>query len=222
MSDTVYMDLGDFIPERYTLRFVISGRAYTFDFAEATVFEVLEFMTREAKRDVIEEARAIILPFLRKHLTEGDSVQLERDIRFLPYKGKRGFLDLERILEVINKRFRVKTPWGEKKAADQPCIWFLRQIAFLMQASQGALTHEAVMQLSWRQFGVYMDSFTWLLREQTDKGRAQNARDDLASMAGNPRVKARKEEMIKETKERVARVRNRSVERGSVTRHLLR
>jgi hypothetical protein len=221
-GNTIYMDLGDFIPESYTLRFAVGSRAYVFDFAEATVFEVLQFMTREAKEDVVSEARAIILPFLRGHLTEGDAKQLQRDLLCLPYKGKRGTLDLERILEVINKRFRRKSPWGEQKNPEQPCIWFLRQIAFLMQASEGALSHETIMGLSWRQFGVYMDSFTWLLREQTDKGRAQNARDDLTSMSRNPQVKAKKEEMIRETKERVAHLKNRSLKRGSLSRNLLR
>lgn len=216
----IYMDLGDFIPESYTLRFAIGKRTYVFDFAEATVYEVLQFMVRAADDDFLKDALAVILPFLTEHLAEGDPRHLESDLRCLPYKGKSG-LDLQRILDVLNKRFKRKVPWGDLKSTEQPCIWFMRQIAFLMQASEGALTHEIIMQLSWRQFGVYMDSFTWLLREQTEKGKAQNARDDLISMGRDPRVKARKEEMIRETKERVAHLKNRSTKRRSVTRNLL-
>jgi len=97
----------------------------------------------------------------------------------------------------------------------------MRQIAFLMQASKGALSHEAIMNLSWRQFGVYLDSFTWLIREQSEKGRQQNAKDDLLTMASNPLVKAKKAQMVEETKERVAKVKNKSGKRESVTRRIL-
>ena len=62
------------------------------------------------------------------------------------------------------------------------------------------------MQLSWRQFLVYIDSFTWLLREQTEQGRIDNARDDLLAMSRDPRIKERKQKMVDETKQKVARL----------------
>lgn len=216
------MDLGDFIPESYTVRFVIGKREYIIDFAEATVFEVLQLMARQMNQDdFIEQAHEIIVPFLKGHITAGDVGALESDLRCLPFRGKRGSLDLESILDALNKRFKGKSGWGEQKQSEQPCVWFMRQIAFLMQASKGALSHEAIMHLSWRQFGVYLDSFTWLIREQTEKGRMQNAKDDLISMSKNPLAKARKAQMIEETKEQVARVKNRSVKKESVTRRIL-
>lgn len=216
------MDLGDFIPESYTVRFVIAEHEYVFDFAEATVFEVLALMARQTNDDdFIKQAHALILPFLKAHITAGDIGALEADLRCLPYRGERGSLDLESILDALNKRFKGKNAWGEQNKAEQPCIWFMRQIAFLMQASKGALTHDTIMRLSWRQFGVYLDSFTWLIREQTEKGRMQNAKDDLISMSSNPLVKAKKAQMIEETKERVAKVKNRSVKKESVTRRIL-
>lgn len=219
-SAPIYMDLGDFIPESYTLRFVIGKNEYVFDFAEATVFEVLQLMAGQMNQgDIIEQAHALILPFLKAHITEGDAEELEGDLQCLPYRG--ASLDLESIIDALNRRFKGKSAWGEQKQSEQPCVWFMRQIAFLMQASKGALTHDGIMNLSWRQFGVYLDSFTWLVREQTERGRMQNAKDDLLSMANNPLVKAKKAHMIEETKERVAKLKNRSVKRESVTRRIL-
>ena len=219
-SAPIYMDLGDFIPESYTVRFAIGKNEYLFDFAEATVFEVLQLMAGQMNQsDIIQQAHAIILPFLKGRIAEGDAEKLESDIKCLPYRGKS--LDLERILDTLNKRFKGKSGWGEQKQSEQPCVWFMRQIAFLMQASKGALSHDVIMNLFWRQFGVYLDSFTWLVREQTEKGRMQNAKDDLTSMSKNPLVKAKKAQMIEETKERVAKVKNRSVKKESVTRRIL-
>lgn len=218
----IYMDLGDFIPQSYVIRFAIGKREYVCDFAEATVFEVLQLMAGQMNHDdFIEQAHSIIFPFLQAHITEGDAEKLEEDLRCLPFRGAPNSLDLEKILDALNKRFKGKAAWGEQRQSEQPCVWFMRQIAFLMQASKGALTHDGIMNLSWRQFGVYLDSFTWLLREQTEKGRTQNAKDDLVTMSNNPLVKARKAQMIEETKEKVAKVKNRSVKKESVTRRIL-
>jgi len=223
VDDPIYMDLGDFVPESYTIRFAIADREYMFDFAEATVHEVLTLMARQSQSDdFIASAHSTVFSFLKKHITSGDVGRLEQDLKSVPYRSKRGTLDLEGILNALNKRFRKKTPWGEQKKSEQPCVWFMRQIAFLMHASSGALAHDIIMSLSWRQFGVYLDSFTWLIREQTEKGHAQNAKDDLISMSNNPLVKAKKEQMIEETKSRVAKLRNRSVKRTSITRSLLK
>jgi hypothetical protein len=92
------MDLGDFIPESYTVHFVIGECQYDFDFAEATVFEVLQLMAGQMNQgDIIAQAHSIILPFLKAHLTEGDAEKLESDLKCLPYRGES--LDLERILD---------------------------------------------------------------------------------------------------------------------------
>lgn len=222
-DDPIYMDLGDFVPESYTVRFAIADREYVFDFAEATVHEVLTLVADRAQcDDFIARAQSMVFSFLKKHITKGDVEELKHDLASVPYKSKHGDLDLEGILNALNKRFKKKTPWGEQKKSEQPCVWFMRQIAFLMHASSGALTHDAIMNLSWRQFGVYLDSFTWLLREQTEKGHAQNAKDDLTAMVHNPLAKAKKAKMLEETKSRVAKLRNRSVKRTSITRSLLK
>jgi hypothetical protein len=82
-------------------------------------------------------------------------------------------------------------------------VWFVRQIAWLMRESKGALTHSAIMNLTWRQFGVYLDSFTWIAREQTKEGQQENRRDDLKAKAADPRAKAWKKRILEETKRAV-------------------
>lgn len=91
-----------------------------------------------------------------------------------------------------------------------------------MDASKGALDHATIMGLTWRQFGVYMDAFTWLAREQSEKGRQENARDDLEAMSKIPEVKERKQKMVLEAKERVRKAKKRSGKGKSVKRDLLK
>lgn len=80
-----------------------------------------------------------------------------------------------------------------------------RQVAFLMRASNGGLTHKRIMRLTWRQFLVYLDSFTWLLREESEEGRGKNRRDDLRAMTSDPRVVETKRSMVEETRKIVER-----------------
>lgn len=81
----------------------------------------------------------------------------------------------------------------------------VRQVAFLMRASKGGLTHSDIMKLTWRQFHVYLDSFTWLVREENEDGRKQNRRDDLEAMKADPAVKAYRETLAEETRRIVER-----------------
>ncbi len=71
-----------------------------------------------------------------------------------------------------------------------------------MRASKGALTHDSIMKLSWRQFQIYLDAFTWIVREETDEGRAENAKADLEATALVSDVRSAKREIIKEVKEK--------------------
>lgn len=80
----------------------------------------------------------------------------------------------------------------------------VRQVAFLMRASKGALTHADIMKLTWRQFHVYLDSFTWLLREESEDGRKENRRDDLLAAAADPRAKAYKQAVVADSKRKLA------------------
>lgn len=79
-----------------------------------------------------------------------------------------------------------------------------RQLAFLMRASKGGLTHPVILSLTWRQFQVYLDSFTWLLREESEDGRKKNYRDDLEAMTKVPELKERKKEDAEDIKSKIA------------------
>ncbi len=94
-----------------------------------------------------------------------------------------------------------------------------------MRASKGGLTHPVIMSLTWRQFETYMDSFTWLLREESDDGRKENKIDDLETMKREPRVKKAKDDelaVIKaKLKPHVDRVRDPNRKRRIVSRRKL-
>ncbi len=74
-----------------------------------------------------------------------------------------------------------------------------------MRASKGALSHTEIMNLTWRQFWVYIDAFVWLLREESEEGRKDNATDDLLAMTKVPGLKERKSKLVEETKRDVAK-----------------
>lgn len=92
-----------------------------------------------------------------------------------------------------------------------------------MRASKGGLTHTEILKLTWRQFWLYIDAFTFLLREETDEGRTQNKTDDLRAMTGDPRLKERKRKMVEETKRDVEKHKRFAETKpsGGVTRDLL-
>lgn len=72
-----------------------------------------------------------------------------------------------------------------------------------MYASKGALDHHTIMNLSWRQFQVYMDSFRWLMNEQSEEGKRDNMKYDLEAMRKMPGAKERKAEMLAEAKKKL-------------------
>jgi hypothetical protein len=78
-----------------------------------------------------------------------------------------------------------------------------RQLAFLMRASKGAFTHDAILRLTWRQFQVYLDSFTWLLREESEEGRRENRRADVVAMVERPEVKEKHRSGIDRDREKL-------------------
>lgn len=68
------------------------------------------------------------------------------------------------------------------------------------------------MNMTWRQFETYLDAFTWLDREGTKEGKADNQKDDLDAMKRDVRVKGVKyadaAAIKNRLKEKVAAVRN--------------
>lgn len=75
-----------------------------------------------------------------------------------------------------------------------------------MRASKGGLTHEAIMNLTWRQFGTYIDAFMWAMREEYDDGKRKNRADDLYSMLQVPELKERKQRLVDDTNGQMAKI----------------
>jgi hypothetical protein len=72
-----------------------------------------------------------------------------------------------------------------------------------MRASKGGLTHEQIMRLTVRQVWVYVDAFTWLLREESEEGVKKNNLADLRLIAGDERFKKRKERILADAKRKI-------------------
>jgi len=126
MSDVV--DLGDFIPKTFKIRFSIEGREYRFEFGEATVDDVLKLLLEGGKEDTMQEARRITAEFLVKHAPEGtDREQLKKDLELVPYQSQRGELDISKLYTVIRQRYQ-KKDLGAGKAPTRRSLfgWFAR------------------------------------------------------------------------------------------------
>lgn len=67
------------------------------------------------------------------------------------------------------------------------------------------------MALTWRQFHVYLDAFTFLLQEETDDGRAKNRTWDLRAMAEEPRMKDWKKAEVEKANRILAKIKKRHV-----------
>jgi len=68
------------------------------------------------------------------------------------------------------------------------------------------LSHSDIMRLTWRQFHVYLDAFTWVLQEETEEGKAKNRLWDLRFVKDDSRVKAWKQAEIEKAKRALARI----------------
>lgn len=74
-----------------------------------------------------------------------------------------------------------------------------------MTASKGGLTHPVIMKLTWRQFGVYLDAFTFWQREQSDDGKLDNQSDDMNAKKRNPEWKSAVQRQKTKTAREVAK-----------------
>lgn len=80
----------------------------------------------------------------------------------------------------------------------------IRNVAFLMTASKGGLSHDAVLRLTWRQFLTYLDAFAHQSREATDDGRKDNWKADRAAMAAVPELHERHAKHVADVKNKLA------------------
>ncbi len=107
------MDLGDFIPENYLLRFSIDERKYEIAYAEARVDEVLPLLLEAGDaKDIKKQAenrRKLVTEMCCANCTVGDPVQLRSDLTLLPYTSLRDSLDILKLYVAIQARVK-KSP----------------------------------------------------------------------------------------------------------------
>ena len=75
-----------------------------------------------------------------------------------------------------------------------------RSVMFLMRASKGALSHEQIMRLTWRQFECYLDAASYWLNEESEKGRQQNALYDAVLQSSDEGFQSERQRIIEKSK----------------------
>jgi len=97
-SGPVVLDLGDFVPEEYVVRFSINGNPYEVRYQEARVDEVLALLAQAASeqppRELAESRRKYVTELFRQNLVVGSPEQLGNDLKLVPYSSLRGELDI--------------------------------------------------------------------------------------------------------------------------------
>ncbi len=91
-----------------------------------------------------------------------------------------------------------------------------------MRVSKGGFRHEDILKLTWRQFGTYLDAFTFVLREESGDPDKDNFRDDLEADGQDPRVREWKRKFLEDTKRDVEKHKKyASGPTGGITQKLL-
>jgi hypothetical protein len=109
----VVMDLQDFIPEHYELKFKIGGRPYVVSYAEASVDEVFHMIAAKPAEDseqMVAQHRGIVTRFLSAHLSEGDPDRLAADLELVPYNRPGAPFDVQRLYAELVMRVKKKDP----------------------------------------------------------------------------------------------------------------
>ena len=114
------VDLMDFIPEEFTLRFSINKHKYEVSYGEASVDEVLKMLVdpkAPENEDFIDKARRSVVEFLVKHAAK-DGEKLREDLKLVPYKSTREGLDIVTLKEHIEQRHKKKENGESKPKAE--------------------------------------------------------------------------------------------------------
>lgn len=117
-SEKVCMDLGDFVAQKYELKFTINNHQYRFEYDEIQVDEVLSmmFIQQEGETgndDYRQRVRNRVNDFLKKYIVHGDPKHLEDDLATVPYISRRGSLDINSIFGSIMQRVKKNPTSGE-------------------------------------------------------------------------------------------------------------
>lgn len=120
--EQVLMDLPDFVPQEYVIRFRICGRPYEVRYQEARVDEVLALL--QDAEDVkpldqqVKSRRAYVTDLFCRNLVVGDQNQLAEDLKLVPYVSLRGGLDIFQMYQEAQGRVKKKpTPNREETVA---------------------------------------------------------------------------------------------------------
>ncbi len=112
MTQPVIMDLGDFIPEQYSILFSIDGRKYEVQYLEARVDEVLPLLVEAGKAedisDQMKHRRQLVTELFVNNLVVGEPEQLKADLLLVPYTSLRGGLDILRMYAETQSRIKKK------------------------------------------------------------------------------------------------------------------
>jgi hypothetical protein len=120
VTEPIILDLGDFIPETYLVRFSIDGRKYEVSYAEARVDEVLPLLLEAGEsKDLKQQAqsrRKLVTELFCANCTAGDPEQLRKDLALLPYTSLRDSLDILKLYVEVQARVKKKSDLGEGTA----------------------------------------------------------------------------------------------------------
>ena len=140
MSEVI-MDLADFVPETYVIRFAIEGRPYEVRYAEARVDEVLQLLLESTEKkplaELIQSRRKYVTELFVQNLVVGDPAQLAEDLKLLPYTSLRDGLDIYVLYVETQSRVK-KKPNGALPAQIREPNGFLAKLRSWLKPAKAA------------------------------------------------------------------------------------
>lgn len=136
MSGHVLLDLGDFTPETYLVRFSINGNNYAVQYQEARVDEVLDLLAEaetaqdKPKAELARSRRRYLAELFGRNLHVGDKDQLAKDLELVPYASLRGDMDIYGLYMHVQNRVKKKALNGPQPVQVPVRRGFLDRLRF--------------------------------------------------------------------------------------------
>ena len=167
----MFHDLEILNKKNYRLHIEIEQQMFTFRWKEPTIREMLE-ISEQTKHDpddgILErQTQLALMVFQFLHNIDNNFTQ----DHFKHIKAT----DFQKAIELImNPLYGDKQENGKIKAPKNAVIRFTRQMMFLMKYSNGAFTHESIMNLTFSQFFAYNKALSYVMRSESKEGQQQN------------------------------------------------